>query len=60
MGTHLSKLDLRGTEVRDMLALDSIKRGRKFTELLHRVVSMGGLDHRSRACARACLVGTKV
>ena len=63
--TSVSKLDLRGTEVRDMLALDSIERGRKFTELLHRAVSVGGLDDRSRAdvaaaCARACLVGTKV
>lgn len=48
-----------------MLALDSIERGRKFTELLHRAVSVGGLDDRSRAdvaaaCARACLMGTKV
>jgi hypothetical protein len=63
--TSVSKLDLRGAEVREMLALDSIERGRKFTELLHRAVSVGGLDDRSRAdvaaaCARACLVGTKV
>lgn len=63
--TSVSKLDLGGTEVRDMLALDSIERGRKFTELLHRAVSVGGLDDRSRAdvaaaCARACLIGTKV
>ena len=63
--TSVSRLDLRGTEVREMLALDSIERGRKFTELLHRAVSVGGLDDRSRAdvaaaCARACLVGTKV
>jgi len=62
--TSVSKLDLRGTEVHDMLALDSIERGRKFTELLHRAVSVGGLDDRSRAdvaaaCARACLMGTK-
>ena len=63
--TSVSKLDLRGTEVREMLALDSIERGRRFTELLHRAVSVGGLDDRSRAdvavaCARACLVGAKV
>jgi len=62
--TSVSKLDLRGTEVREMLALDSIERGRKFTELLHRAVSVGGLDDRSRAdvaaaCARACLIGTR-
>jgi len=62
--TSVSKLDLRGTEVHDMLALDSIERGRKFTELLHRAVSVGGLDDRSRAdvaaaCARACMMGTK-
>ena len=63
--TSVSKLDLRGTEVREILALDSIERGRKFTELLHRAASVGGLDDRSRAdvaaaCARACLIGTKV
>ncbi len=63
--TSVSKLDLRGTEVREILALDSIERGRKFTELLHRASSVGGLDARSRAdvaiaCARACLTGTKV
>ena len=63
--TSVSKLDLRGPEVREMLALDSIERGRKFTELLHRALSVGGLDDWSRAdvaatCARACLVGTKV
>ena len=51
--------------MRGMLAQDSIERGRKFTELLHRAVSVGGLDNRSRCdvaieCARACLVGTKV
>lgn len=62
--TSVSRLDLRGTEVRDMLAMDSIERGRKFTELLHRAVSVGGLDDRSRAdvaaaCARSCLIGTK-
>ena len=62
--TSVSRLTLQGTEVRDMLALDSIERGRKFTELLHRAVSVGGLDDRSRAdvaaaCARACLNGTK-
>ncbi|KAL7539116.1 hypothetical protein ACHAXR_009033 [Thalassiosira sp. AJA248-18] len=62
--TTVSRLDLRGTEVREMLAMDSIERGRKFTELLHRAVSVGGLDDRSRAdvaaaCARACLIGTK-
>jgi hypothetical protein len=48
-----------------MLAQDSIERGRKFTELLHRAVSVGGLDDRSRCdvavqSARSCLVGTKV
>ena len=58
------KLELRGPEVREILAQDSIERGRKFTELLHRAVSVGGLDDRSRsdvaaACARACLIGTK-
>jgi hypothetical protein len=63
--TSVSKLDLRGTEVREIFALDSIERGRKFTELLHRAASVGGLDARSRAdvaiaCARACLTGTKV
>lgn len=63
--TSVSKLNLTGTEVRDMLASDSIERGRKFTELLHRTVSVGGLDDRSRAdvaaaCAHACLIGTKV
>mmetsp|Transcript_17281 Transcript_17281/g.35060 ORF Transcript_17281/g.35060 Transcript_17281/m.35060 type:complete len:1797 (-) Transcript_17281:136-5526(-) len=62
--TSVSKLDLKGKEVSEMLALDSIERGRKFTELLHRAVSVGGLDDRSRSdvaatCARACLVGTK-
>lgn len=56
---------MHGTEVRDMLVLDSIERGRKFTELLHRAVSVGGLDNNSRCdvaveCARSCLVGTKV
>ena len=63
--TTVSKLDLRGTEVRDILAQDSIERGRKFTELLHRAISVGGLDDRSCAdvavaCARACMVGAKV
>ena len=63
--TSVSKLELRGPEVREILAQDSIERGRKFTELLHRAVSVGGLDDRSRsdvaaACARACLIGTKV
>ena len=63
--TSVSRLDLQGSEVRGMLAQDSIERGRKFTELLHRAVSVGGLDERSRAdvaaaCARSCLVGTKV
>ena len=62
--TSVSKLNLKGTAVREMLALDSIERGRKFTELLHRAVSVGGLDDRSRAdvaaaCARACLKGSK-
>lgn len=62
--TSVSRLTLQGAEVREMLALDSIERGRKFTELLHRAVSIGGLDDRSRAdvaaaCARACLKGTK-
>ncbi|KAK1742006.1 trafficking protein particle complex subunit 9 [Skeletonema marinoi] len=62
--TSVSRLTLQGAEVREMLALDSIERGRKFTELLHRAVSVGGLDDRSRAdvaaaCARACLKGTK-
>lgn len=51
--------------MRSMLAQDSIVRGRKFTELLHRAASVGGLDNRSRCdvaveCARSCLVGTKV
>lgn len=51
--------------MRDMLVLDSIERGRKFTELLHRAVSVGGLDNNSRCdvaveCARSCLLGTKV
>ncbi len=63
--TSVSKLDLRGIEVREMLALDSIERGRKFTELLHRAVTVGALDERSRAdvasaCARASLEGTRV
>jgi hypothetical protein len=63
--TSVSRLNLQGTEVRSMLAQDSIVRGRKFTELLHRAVSVGGLDNRSRCdvaveCARSCLVGTKV
>jgi hypothetical protein len=62
--TSVSKLTLQGAEVREMLALDSVERGRKFTELLHKAVSVGGLDDRSRAdvaaaCARACLKGTK-
>ncbi|KAL3796578.1 hypothetical protein HJC23_009709 [Cyclotella cryptica] len=62
--TSVSRLNLQGTEVRGMLALDSIERGRKFTELLHRAASVGGLDDRSRAdvaclCARSCLVGIK-
>ena len=62
--TSVSRLTLQGAEVREMLALDSIERGRKFTEILHRAVSVGGLDDRSRAdvaaaCARACLKGTK-
>ncbi|KAL3791402.1 hypothetical protein ACHAW5_005776 [Stephanodiscus triporus] len=62
--TTVSRLDLRGAEVREILASDSIERGRKFTELLHRAASVGGLDDRSRAdvaaaCARACLIGTK-
>ncbi|EJK76329.1 hypothetical protein THAOC_01917, partial [Thalassiosira oceanica] len=62
--TSVSRLDLRGGEVKEMLALDSVERGRRFTELLHRAVSAGGLDDRSRAdvaasCARSCLAGTK-
>ena len=62
--TSVFKLELRGPEVREILAQDSIERGRKFTELLHRAASVGGLDDRSRsdvaaACARACLIGTK-
>ena len=42
----MSRLDLRGGEVKGMLALDSVERGRRFTELLHRAVSVGGLDDR--------------
>lgn len=61
----MSRLNLQGAEVRGMLAQDSIERGRKFTELLHRAASVGGLNERSRCdvaveCARSCLVGTKV
>ena len=44
--TSVSRLDLRGGEVKGMLALDSVERGRRFTELLHRAVSVGGLDDR--------------
>lgn len=47
-----------------LIGLDSVGRCQKFTNLLHRAVSVGVLDPRSRAdvaatCARMCLMGAK-
>jgi hypothetical protein len=53
------------TAVKEQLALDSLNRCRKFCELLHRAVSGGALDAKTRSdvavtCARLCLKGIQV
>lgn len=53
------------TAVKEQLALDSLNRCRKFCELLHRAVSGGALDPKTRSdvavtCARLCLKGIQV